>query len=170
MEDDPEAMAHWFDSRGMQEMGIAENAWSRFLYVCSQGIRTALRDKDRKTFRALMLRALDAGRSAGALSFDRYTEQSIYARITYIRNSEESPEWRAQEMAYVLQLFLEWAHTDVENVRIRAASWREASKEEILALRRMKTYLELIDGGAEYFDSESYAIFNDWRSLIPILP
>lgn len=128
----------WLEEGGAERIGRDMNEWVGVIFYASSMIRHADSAAERKAFRDVALAATAAGRRMGGLSEEMYFEKIIYTRMSYIRSSDEPPEWRGSEMARVLDSFLESLPMDIESARCKSRDWRGQPVRVIRSLRNIK--------------------------------
>ncbi|MGD0246335.1 MAG: hypothetical protein ABSB59_39235 [Streptosporangiaceae bacterium] len=168
--DDPVALRQWLGSGGASELGFSQDSWATLVYACTFGIWHGRDPAERRAYRDTALAAIESGRRLGALDEGYYTEQAIYIRMSYLRNSAEDDSWRRAEMAEVADIFLAWIPMSLAEARDASARWRDRSRREILSLRKTKVLLGLMEPGASYLTGRREQVVREWLSLVPQLP
>jgi hypothetical protein len=167
---DPAALMWWLEEGGAQRLGRNTNKWLGVIFYASSMIRNTPDAAERRAYRDVALAAIEMGQRTGGLSEDMRVEKVIYARMSYIRASEEGPEWRRGEMGRVAETFLDWVPMDIETARSKSEIWMEQPLDVVKSLRRIKTLLKLMQPGVAYLTGDLRQTLNEWLSLAPLLP
>jgi hypothetical protein len=168
--DDPVALRQWLGSGGVGELGLSQDSWAALVYACTFGIWHGHGPAERRAYRDTALAAIESGRRLGALDDEYYTEQAIYIRMSYLRNSDEDDSWRRAEMTEVADIFLAWVPVSLADASDESIPWRDRPRREILSLRKAKVFLGLIEPGASYLTGRREQVVREWLSLVPRLP
>jgi hypothetical protein len=167
---DPAALIWWLEEGGQAQFGRNLNKWLGLLHYTSSQIWSVSSSSDRKKFREAALTALEAGRNSGAIPSDVYTEQEIYIRMSYFRNSDDSLSWRKTEMEQIVDIFIRSIPMDITSAREKCKLWRNQPISVIKSLRNAKNLLALIEPGISLLDGDKSTLLMDWLKIRPQLP
>jgi hypothetical protein len=108
----------WFETGGMEELGRTYNYWNALIYTCTSSIWYEANSFDeRKEYRDAALAVVGAGRRMNVISAADYADRCVYIRMSYLRNCDQEPAWRENEMRVIATIFLDWIQLDAEGAR-----------------------------------------------------
>jgi hypothetical protein len=168
--DDAAALGWWLEEGGKERLGRDTNRWIGVIDHAALRVRGSQTPEERKAFRDLAVAATDAGWAQKAIPRKVYAEKQIHARMSYIRLDDADISWRRDEMARILDLFLQQVPIIIESAREKSKNWQERPVAIIAALREIKTLLGLMSSGAEYLDGERAELLAEWLKIRPLLP
>jgi hypothetical protein len=168
--DGPDALRWWFEEDGESKLGSNLNKWLGFISYASSLIWSTPDETDRRAFREVALAAIEEGRRAKAIPDRLAIEREIYARMSYLRNSDASAAWQREEMGCVLDIFTRSLPMDIGCARNIVKSWRDQPVSVVKSLRFIKNLLGLMEPGECYLGDDVPAVLQDWLDLRPELP
>lgn len=168
--DNPGSLLRWLENNGRKGLGREVNRWIGLISYASSMIREAASGADRRGFRDVALAAADAGRRLSVLSESVYLERAVYARMFYLRTSNETPDWQRREMEGVLNLFLDSVPMDLSAARDTSRDWQAQPIQVVKSLRETKIVLNLMKPGEALLPAGPRETLEEWLSLLPQLP
>jgi hypothetical protein len=167
---DPATLMYWLEEGGAERLGRDLNRWLGVIFYASSAIWHDSTDADRRAFRDVALEAIAAGRRVGGIPADVGIEKEIYSRMSYLRNSAESLDWRRSEMARILNMFVNSAPMDISDTRAKARTWHHQPVSVIKSLRQVKVLLTLMEPGLQYLDTAGHGTLREWLDAVAELP
>lgn len=173
-QDDPRMLDSLLSRARTEGIRGNQNELETLVTVCLYEIQREDDPERRRWFRDGAIGILELGRSQGIASEARYVERMIYVRMTYLRHSDCELEWFQLEMTRIVDIFEDWLPFGIETAREITTRWRAHQDAELvpqlLPLRRIKTYVMLIEPGAGYLAGAKAERMREWLDLRPQLP